>query len=68
MTALDAAREIGVRLSYVYTLLHEGRLKAQRVDGEWAISAESVRDYALNRSRKARAEARLTPVTAVDFA
>jgi excisionase family DNA binding protein len=43
LTAVEAARTLGVGLNYVYELLRAGRLAATRVDGKWQIPAQAVR-------------------------
>jgi excisionase family DNA binding protein len=42
MTANEAAMELGVELNYLYNLVRTGRLKAQKQDGEWVVSAQAV--------------------------
>ena len=44
MTANEAAKELGVELNYLYNLVRTGRLEAEKQDGEWAISAQAVRE------------------------
>ena len=45
MTALEAAQELGIRLGYLYSVLREGKIKAQRVDGEWQVDRSSVKQF-----------------------
>jgi excisionase family DNA binding protein len=47
----EAARRLGVALTYVYSLLWAGKLKARKVNRQWRISADAVESR-----RKARAE------------
>jgi excisionase family DNA binding protein len=42
VTAVEAARRLGVGLDYVYGLLWTGKLQGRRVNGRWQISAEAV--------------------------
>ncbi len=38
----EAARRLGVSITYVYSLLWAGKLKASKVNREWRISADAV--------------------------
>ena len=38
----EAARRLGVALTYVYSLLWAGKLKASKVNGQWRVSAAAV--------------------------
>ena len=38
----EAARKLGVALTYVYSLVWAGKLKARKVDREWRVSAAAV--------------------------
>jgi len=42
LTAVEAARKLGVGLQYLYGLVRTGRLKARKVEKRWHISAEAV--------------------------
>jgi excisionase family DNA binding protein len=42
LTAVEAARRLGVGLDYLYGLLWTGKLQGQRVNGRWQVSAEAV--------------------------
>jgi excisionase family DNA binding protein len=53
LSALEAAQELGIRLGYLYTVLREGKIKAQRVDGEWQVDRSSVEEYETKRARRA---------------
>lgn len=48
----EAARELGIRLDAVYSLIWAGKLKAKKVDGKWWIDASSVAER-LKRRRAA---------------
>jgi excisionase family DNA binding protein len=37
ITVPEAARESGVLVSYLYALLASGRLKGEKVDGQWVL-------------------------------
>jgi excisionase family DNA binding protein len=47
----EAARRLGVTLTFVYSLVWSGKLKARKVNRQWRVSAEAVESR-----RKARAE------------
>jgi excisionase family DNA binding protein len=42
LTAVEAARRLGVGLDYLYGLLWTGKLQGQKVDRRWVISASAV--------------------------
>jgi excisionase family DNA binding protein len=42
LTAKEAARELGVTLHYVYWLIWEGTLEADKSSGRWAIPRAAV--------------------------
>ncbi len=42
LSALQAAREMGVGLDYLYSLLWTGKLKGQKVAKRWEIPADAV--------------------------
>ena len=42
ITVAEAARRLGVALTYVYSLLWAGKLEARKVNRQWRISAEAV--------------------------
>lgn len=42
LTAIEAARKLGVGLDYLYSLLWTGRLQARKVGRKWLVSAEAV--------------------------
>jgi excisionase family DNA binding protein len=52
MSALEAARALNVSLCRIYTVLREGRLKADRVDGEWRIPERAIREYVARREAR----------------
>lgn len=45
MTPKEASERLNVARSRVYQLLAAGALVGYKVDGEWDITEESVRDY-----------------------
>ena len=53
LSALEAAKELGIRLGYLYSVLREGKIKAQRIDGEWQVDRSSVEEFKRTRSRTA---------------
>lgn len=48
----DAARELGVSLSYAYMLCHKGDLKVSRVLGRLAVTRSSVNAWKRQRERR----------------
>jgi len=42
ISAAEAARMLGVALSYVYSLVWAGKLKARKVKRQWKVSADAV--------------------------
>ena len=42
LTAIEAARKLGVGLDYLYSLLWTGKLPGHKVGKQWRIPAEAV--------------------------
>jgi excisionase family DNA binding protein len=42
ISAAEAARRLGVAISYLYSLVWSGKLEARKVKGQWRISANAV--------------------------
>ena len=42
LSAVDAARKLGVGLDYLYSLLWTGKLEAEKVGRQWRIPASAV--------------------------
>lgn len=42
LSAVEAARKLGVGLDYLYSLLWTGKLKASKVGKRWQIPPEAV--------------------------
>ncbi|HLJ85727.1 MAG TPA: excisionase family DNA-binding protein [Candidatus Angelobacter sp.] len=42
ITAVEAARRLGVGLDYLYSLLWTGKLKGHKVGKQWRIPAEAI--------------------------
>jgi excisionase family DNA binding protein len=42
VSAIEAARRLGVGLDYVYSLLWTGKLQGRKVGKQWRISAEAI--------------------------
>lgn len=42
MTAMEAARKLGVGLDYLYSLLWTGKLEARKVGSQWRIPTNAV--------------------------
>ena len=42
ISVAEAARRLGITLSYTYALLWAGKLKARKINRQWRISAEAV--------------------------
>jgi len=53
LSALDAARRLGIDLNRVYVLLRLGRLDGRKVDGEWRVDDQSVEEHLRRRHRLA---------------
>ncbi len=55
MTAVEAAKVLGVGRLYVYELLASGRIKGRKVLGRWLLPSESVEQYRREHPRIGRA-------------
>lgn len=42
ISAIEAARRLGVGLDYLYSLLWTGKLDARKVDRQWCVSTAAV--------------------------
>jgi len=42
ITVAEAARKLGMALTYVYSLVWSGKLKARKVNRQWRVSADAV--------------------------
>ena len=42
LSAIDAARRLGIDLNRLYVLLRLGRIGGQKVNGEWRVQASAV--------------------------
>jgi excisionase family DNA binding protein len=42
LSAIEAARKLGIGLDYLYSLLWTGKIQASKVGKQWRISAEAV--------------------------
>ncbi len=42
VTAIEAARRLGVGLDYLYSLIWTGKLEGRKVSGRWVIPAKAV--------------------------
>lgn len=42
ISAIEAARRLGVGLDYLYGLLWTGKLEARKFNKQWRVSVESV--------------------------
>ena len=51
LSAIEAARKLGVGLDYLYSLLWTGKLKATKVGKQWRISSEAVEERLKERGR-----------------
>ncbi len=49
VSALEAAQALGYRLGYVYSLLAEQKLEAERVYGQWRVSRDSLEQFKATR-------------------
>lgn len=44
LTAVEAARQLGVGLDYLYSLLWTGKLLGRKVKGTWRVPVSAVED------------------------
>jgi excisionase family DNA binding protein len=51
LTAIEAARRLGIDLNRVYLLLRLGRLDGHKVDGEWRVRGQAVEERLQRRQR-----------------
>lgn len=51
LSALEAARRLGIELNRVYMLLRLGRLAGRKVDGEWRVCKRAVEERLRKRQR-----------------
>jgi hypothetical protein len=52
LTAIDAARQLGIELNRVYVLLRLGRLAGRKIaDGTWRVDMRAVEDRLQRRKR-----------------
>ena len=42
LSAIEAARKLGVGLDYLYSLLWTGKLQGRKVGKQWRVPAEAV--------------------------
>jgi excisionase family DNA binding protein len=49
VSALEAARILNYRLGYVYSLLAERKLEAERVYGQWRVSRAGLEQFKAGR-------------------
>jgi excisionase family DNA binding protein len=42
ISVAEAARKLGMALTYVYSLVWTGKLRARKVNRQWRVSAEAV--------------------------
>jgi excisionase family DNA binding protein len=42
ITVAEAARRLGVALTYIYSLLWAGKLEGRKIKKQWRVSAEAV--------------------------
>lgn len=42
ITAIAAARKLGVGLGFLYSLIWTGKLSARKIDRQWRISVDSI--------------------------
>jgi len=42
LSAVGAARQLGLDLNYLYVLLRVGRMEGRKVDGVWRVSRRAV--------------------------
>lgn len=42
ISAVEAARKLGVGLGFLYSLVWTGKLQARKINRQWRVSVESV--------------------------
>jgi excisionase family DNA binding protein len=42
ISVAEAARKLGMALTYVYSLVWAGKLKARKVNRQWRVSSDAV--------------------------
>ena len=42
ITAIEAARRLGVGLGFLYSLVWTGKLRARKINRQWRVSVDSV--------------------------
>jgi hypothetical protein len=52
LTAVEAAKEAGIRLDVLYPMLRASRLAARKVDGRWLIEAASLAAHIAKRQQR----------------
>ncbi len=52
VTAVEAARALGVGRLYIYELLASGRIKGRKVLGRWLLSRQAVEAYRREHPRR----------------
>lgn len=52
LTAVEAAKEAGIRLDVLYPMLRAGRLVARKLDGRWLIEAASLAGHLAKRKKR----------------
>jgi excisionase family DNA binding protein len=52
LSAIQAARALGVGLDYLYSLLWTGKLKSRKVGNRWRVSAAAVQERLNQRERR----------------
>lgn len=58
MTAVEAAKALGVGRLYVYELLASGRIRGRKVLGRWLLSRQAIEAYRREHPRRPEREAR----------
>jgi len=52
LSAVEAARQAGIRLYVLYPLLRVGRIPGHLENGRWRVSAEGLRQYIQERTKR----------------
>jgi predicted site-specific integrase-resolvase len=50
LSALDAARRLGIDLNRLYVLLRLGRIEGRKVEGEWRVPGHAIEQLMSRRS------------------
>ena len=64
LTAVEAARRLGIGLDYLYSLIWTGKLKGRKAGDRWLIPASAVKARLAARGARRRAHPIRVPIPA----